>query len=124
MRNRLLAFLAATLLGTAPALHAQNPALAVNINGACGSINARNNGNGGGNSCPGVNGTDVAVNVDGTSYATPPTGTKTGDIRMTWAFSAVRPPVITKIFELVGGTAVQTSLQVGPPGLPTQSGDV
>ena len=124
MRNRLFAFLAAAVFGTAPLLQAQNPALAVNTNGACGIINARNNGNGGVNSCPGINTTPVAANVVGTSYATPPTSTKTGDIRMNWSFSNVRPPVITKIFELVGGTAVQTSLQVGPPGLPDPSGDV
>ncbi len=124
MRNRLFAFLAAAVLGTASHVQAQNPLLAVNTNGSCGLINQRNDGNGLPNSCPGINNTPVAANVVGTSYATPPAGTKTGDIRLNWTVSNVRPPVITKIFELVNGSAVLTTLQVGPPGLPSQSGDV
>jgi len=111
-------------MGTAPMLQAQNPSLAVNINGACGIINQRNNGNVGVNACPGINSTPVAANVAGTAYAVPPTGSKTGDIRMNWALNNVQPPVITKVYEIVGGLAALAPIQVGPPGLPTQSGDV
>jgi hypothetical protein len=97
----------------------------VNIGSDCGSIFARNNGNGGANSCPGANNTAVATNFVGTSYATVPSGTKTGDIRIRWTVSGtLYPPVIKRIYETNNGQTVLTTLQVGPAGLPTQSGDV
>lgn len=100
--------------------------LQVNIGSECGTINYRNNGNGGGNSCAGVNGTPVATNFVGTIYAIPPSSGKTGDIRINWInFSEnLYPPAITNIYETLNGTTTLTSLEVGPPGMQTNSGDV
>ena len=104
---------------------AAQTSLNVNIGSECGSINARNNGNGGANSCPGANSTPVAQNFVGTTYATVPSGTKTGDIRIRWTVNgSLYPPVIKRIFETVNGQTQLTTLQVGPAGVPTNSGDV
>ena len=87
----------------------------VNVDG-CASITFRNNGNGGATSCPGAPGVSVAPNFVGTAYAIPPTGSKTGNIRMDWTSStgSVNPPAITAIYESTGGNAVLTSIEVGP----------
>ncbi|MDA0829175.1 MAG: SprB repeat-containing protein, partial [Bacteroidetes bacterium] len=87
----------------------------VNVDG-CAAITFRNNGNGGATSCPGAPGVAVAPNFVGTPYATPPTGSKTGDIRMNWTSltGTVNPPAISAIYESTGGNAVLTSIEVGP----------
>lgn len=88
----------------------------VNVDG-CAAITFRNNGNGGASSCPGEPGIAVAPNFVGTAYAIPPTGSKTGNIRMNWpsATGSVNPPAITAIYESIsGGAATLTSIVVGP----------
>lgn len=124
MRFKISIFVFLTALVLIGSSSAQT-SLNVNIGSQCGSINARNNGNGGANSCPGANSTVVAQNFVGTSYASVPSGTKTGDIRIRWTVSgSLYPPVIKRIFETVNGQTQLTTLQVGPAGVPTSSGDV
>ena len=88
----------------------------VNVDG-CAGVTFRNNGNGGASSCPGQPGVAIAPNFVGTAYATPPAGSKTGNIRMNWTSltGTVFPPAITAIYESVsGGAATLTSIEVGP----------
>ena len=88
----------------------------VNVDG-CAAITFRNNGNGGASACPGEPGIAVAPNFVGTAYAIPPTGSKTGNIRMNWTAmtGSVNPPAITAIYESIsGGAATLTSIVVGP----------
>jgi hypothetical protein len=118
-------FLTIFLLFVAGIFTAQGQSNIVNIGSDCGTITDRNNGNGKVNTCPGVNNTAVAPNFVNTPYATVPTGTKHGDIHLQWVVSGtLYPPVIKRIFESYNGLTVLTNLQVGPAGLPTQSGNV
>ena len=109
---RALLAITVTLFFSMPSAFAQNW---VNVDG-CAAITFRNNGNGGATSCPGAPGAAVAPNFVGTPYATPPTGSKTGNIRMNWTSltGTVNPPAISAIYESTGGNAVLTSIEVGP----------
>ncbi|NDD19715.1 MAG: hypothetical protein EBZ30_04990 [Flavobacteriia bacterium] len=109
---RALLAITVTLFFSMPSAFAQNW---VNVDG-CAAITFRNNGNGGATSCPGALGVAVAPNFVGTPYATPPTGSKTGNIRMNWTSltGTVNPPAISAIYESTGGNAVLTSIEVGP----------
>jgi len=89
----------------------------VNVDG-CAAITHRSNGNGGASSCAGLSGVAVASNFAGTSFASIPSGTKTGDIRLDWTASTgtVYPPAISAIYESNnGGTATLAPINVGPP---------
>lgn len=106
-------------MSSATPILAQN---SVNVDG-CAGITFRNNGNGGATSCPGEPGIAMASNFVGTAYATPPSGTKTGNIRMNWTSlsATVYPPALTAIYESVsGGTATLTSIEVGPASVQGQ----
>ena len=124
MKHRLPHLVTTLLLLLTGIFSVQGQTNTVNIGSDCGMINARNNGNGGANTCPGANNTAVATNFVNTSYASVPSGTKTGDIRIRWVVSGtLYPPAIRKIYETNNGQTVLTTLPVGPAGLPTQSGD-
>ena len=105
------------------ALLAAMPAMA-QYPSTCATVTSRSNSNGMANSCPNANGTvPYATNFVGTSYATVPTGSKSGNLTITYsgANPLLDPYAITKVWiTTTGTTLVATSF--GPAGVPTVSG--
>lgn len=91
---------------------------------SCGTVESRANSNGLANKCPNVNGTAYAANFAGTSFATVPALSKTGDITFRYANSpaTLRPFAITKVWNTATGTTL-TNVSFGPASVPTVSGN-
>jgi|GEM_PF-1491388 len=89
---------------------------------SCASVGSRANSNGQANSCPN-NGVANASNFTGTSYATVPSASKTGNLTLTYAGAnaSLLPYAITNVWLTTTGTAV-TGVQFGPAGVPAVSG--
>ncbi|UII24814.1 FG-GAP-like repeat-containing protein [Fulvivirga maritima] len=87
---------------------------------SCPTIDKRNNGNGQANRCAGIDGTPVASNFVGTSYAIAPSNmAKTGDITFVYDAPITSPPAIKRIW--IGN--VLSEVIAGPASVPEISGN-
>jgi hypothetical protein len=70
-----------------------------------------------------VSGTAMASNFSGTTYATVPAASKTGNLQFTYSGShpSLTPYAITKVWLTNSGTAIE-SVSFGPAGVPTVVG--
>lgn len=107
------------ILGLLTALSVFQLSLQQNLGSSkCGEVTFWNNGNGGANTCPGVNGSPIASNVIGTAYATVPPYSKTGNVRLNWpAGTGTNPPVISNVWEASSQAVPYTAAAIaaGPP---------
>ncbi|MBL3655411.1 FG-GAP-like repeat-containing protein [Fulvivirga sediminis] len=87
---------------------------------SCPTIDKRNNGNGQANRCAGIDGTPVASNFEGTSYAIAPSNmAKTGDITFVYDAPISSPPAIKRIW--IGN--ILSNVVAGPASTPEISGN-
>lgn len=91
----------------------------VRVLAQCPGLEKFNQGQGGANTCGGVNGTPIPPNFTGTSYATVPGGTKTAEVNASWPSNpAPLVPAISEVFF----DGVKSLHQVGPPTVPAPQG--
>jgi len=92
---------------------------------SCATIGSRANSNGQANSCPNFSGTGtgMASNFSGTSYATVPAPSKTGNLEFDYAGAnpSLTPYAVTRVWLTSGTTAIQT-VQFGPASPPVVVG--